>query len=80
MAPPAAQIDAQMVSWATQVVPKRENGITSGPNWRPNGTLSDPSGAKTESLEVQNDILRTSTTFLNFLDDFFDAILEPFLV
>ena len=53
MAPPAAQIDAQMVSWATQVMPKRQNGITSGPIWRPNGALSDPSGARTPKWHHQ---------------------------
>ena len=78
MAPPADQIDAQMVSWATQVVPERQNGITNGPNWRPNGALSGPSGAKTESLEVQSDTLRTSTAFLNFFDDFLISFWNPF--
>ena len=53
MAPSAAQIDAWIVSWATQVVPKRQNGITSDPNWRPNGVLSDPSGARTPKWHHQ---------------------------
>ena len=53
MVTPAVQIDAQMVSWAAQVVPKRQNGITSSPHWHPNGALSDPSGARTPKWHHQ---------------------------
>ena len=50
-----------MSSWAAKLLLKTslgecyrsQNGTPSGPNWRPNGALSDPSGARTPKWHHQ---------------------------